>query len=39
MTGLELTLLIMPASGLLIAGFLVWYTGRDSRRQNRHPAE
>lgn len=39
MTGLELTLLIMPASGLLIAGFLVWYTGRKDRGHNHGPAE
>lgn len=36
MTGLELTLLIMPTAGLLIAAFLVWYTGR---RERHHPAE
>ncbi|WP_189654745.1 hypothetical protein [Paracoccus mutanolyticus] len=27
MTGLELTLIIMPTAGLIIGGFLVWYRG------------
>ncbi len=37
MTGLELSLLITPTAGLLIAGFLVWFTRRPKRRD--HPAE
>lgn len=40
MTGLELSLLITPTAGLLIAGFLVWYTGRPrDRGRAQHPAE
>lgn len=36
----ELTMLIAPVGGLLIAGFLVWYTGRPSKSgKTQHPAE
>ncbi len=38
MTGLELTLIIMPTAGLIIGGFLVWYTGRHGK-SDHHPAE
>lgn len=34
----ELAILIAPVGGLLIAGFLVWYTGRRDKRPH-HPAE
>lgn len=40
MTGLELSLLITPTAGLLIAGFLVWFTGRPRKSSKaHHPAE
>lgn len=34
----ELAILIAPVGGLLIAGFLVWYTGRRDKHRH-HPAE
>ena len=36
----ELTMLIAPVGGLMIAGFLVWYTGRPRKHDKpHHPAE
>lgn len=35
----ELLILIAPVGGLLIAGFLVWYTGKSDKQQHQHPAE
>lgn len=36
----ELTMLIAPVGALMIAGFLVWFTGRPRKPGKRqHPAE
>lgn len=36
----DLALLIAPIGGLLIAGFLVWYTGKSEKTvKSHHPAE
>lgn len=36
----ELTMLIAPVGALMIAGFLVWFTGRPAKSdKSQHPAE